>query len=136
MDAYAARFSGVDADDVKDYVLQLGGMPTGDNVDPAEVGRAFERLFGLFFVQEGESLRVDDRLIQARFEELQKYAEAAEATSAASADEHNKAVDEALKDKSPPATPAGKSPGPTPPDELEDAEDLNEVIHGLLGYND
>lgn len=136
VDYIAAQYSGVDADAVKDYVLSLGGMPEGDNVDPAEVGRAFERMFALFFVQDGEGgLAVDDRLIQSRFKELQSAAELREQREANAAEDHNKAVDAALSDKTPPATRGGKAPAPAAVDPLDDdAEDLNEVIHGLLGY--
>jgi hypothetical protein len=134
VDAMAEKFEGVDKDDVKEYILTLGGMPSGDNVDPAAAAAAFERMFSLFFVQDGDQLKVDTRLIEQRFNELSEYGSLKKSASKADVDDHNKTVDAQLKDTAPRSTPEGNSPAPTSMKDTDEAENVNEVIRSILGY--
>ena len=130
----AKEFEGVDADEVRDYVLQLGRVPVGDNVDAEAVKQGFGRIFSLMFVQdESGNYDLDDTLLRSRYEQLSTAAATAATASDDAASEHNAEVDAKLKDSAPPATEGGKSPAPES-EKLEPAKNLDEVIHGLLGY--
>ena len=134
VDEIAKGFEGVEADEVRDYVLKLGRVPVGDNVDPNEVVSGFGRLFTLMFVEgEDGNYALDETLIRNRFEQLSTAAATAASSTDEDADEHNAEVDAKLKDAGPPASKGGDAPAPGK-EKLEPAKDLNEVIHGLLGY--
>ena len=132
----AKEYEGVDADKVREYVLNLGRVPVGDNVDPAEVKDAFGRLFSLMFVQdESGSYDLDETLIRSRYEQLASAHKAAASSSSSEADEHNKSVDAKLADSAPPASKGGSGAGPER-ESLPKADSLNSVIHDLMGYGD
>jgi len=136
VDQIAKEYEGVDADAVKDFVLKLGRVPSGENVDPNAVVDAFGRLYTLMFVEDNDGLDIDESLIRGHFESLKAVGASSAQAEAAEADDHNAQVDAKLKDTpAAPATPAGDAPAPTR-GVVEDAKDVNEVIHGLLGYND
>jgi hypothetical protein len=135
VDQMAKDFAGVDPDEVKSYILSLGGMPDVENPDKRDVAKAFERMFSLFFVQDGDAVRLEDRLIKARFKELHANVEAAKTAKESDAAAHNAEVDTKLKDDAPRTTPEGKAPAPAPVSiDDGDEKDVNEVIRGLLGY--
>jgi len=136
VDEIAKGFEGVDAEEVRSYVLSLGRVPTGENADPEEVRAAFGRLFSLFYVQDRESgnYDLDDKLIRSRFEQLAAATTTAAATKDQTATEHNAEVDAKLKDTAPPAS-HGKGDAPAPErDRMPEAKNLDSVIHDLLGY--
>jgi hypothetical protein len=136
VDRIAAQYEGVDADAVKDYVMKLGRVPMEADADPNAVVDAFGRLYTLFFVEDNDGIGIDGTLIQNHFESLKSSLSADAAEAAAQAEDHNAQVDAQLKDTpAAPATPAGDAPAPVI-EELGEAKDVNEVIHGLLGYND
>jgi hypothetical protein len=137
VDSIAERpeFDGVDADEVKDYVLKLGRVPTGEDVDPNEVVDAFGRLYNLMFVQDEDGIDIDTTLIEGQFSLLKGKLDAQAAADAAAAEEHNREVDEQLKDAPPPATPEGDAPAPAVEEIDGDETDVNEIIQGLLGQN-
>jgi hypothetical protein len=135
VDEIAKGFDGVDADEVRSYVLSVGRVPTGEDADPDEVRAAFGRLFSLFYVQDAESGNYDlnDTLIRSRFEQLAASRQTAAATQNKQASAHNAEVDAKLKDTAPPATAGGDAPAPTRK-APEEANSLDSVIHDLLGY--
>jgi hypothetical protein len=133
VDELAAKYEGVDPDDVKDYVLKLGRVPMHEGADPQEVVTAFGRLYNLFFVEDGDGLKLDPTIIQTQYENLSRVATSALSEERAKQDEHNAEVDAQLKDTPPPAVPHGSGPGPAKDKERE-YTDVNEVIRDLQGY--
>lgn len=133
VDNLAAKYEGVDPDDVKDYVLKLGRVPTTEGADPEEVVNAFGRLYNLFFVQDENGLHLDPTIIQTQYENLSRAATSALSEERAKQEEHNAEVDAQLKDAPPPKLPHGSGPGPVKERERE-YTDVNEVIRDLQGY--
>ena len=140
VDELASQYKGVDPEDVKEYVLSLGGIPTGDGADPTEVVDGFTKLFNLMFIHDSEKglTSLDDSLIKNHFELLAKGRAAAAVASETDADDHNRQVDEQLKDSSPvPATKKGSKDAPGPgPESLDDGLTIGQRIARLRGIDD
>lgn len=135
VDTVAAQFPGVDKDEVARYVLDLGGMPRGENPAPKDVVAAFSRLRTLFFVQTGDGEQIDSKLIRDRFDTLSAGPAAEEARKAAEAKTHNDQVDAELRNERdrPPAAPAGGSPGVTEKEEKQPANfsaAMDDLLYG------
>ena len=135
----ASEYEGVDDDVVRDYVLSLGGVPTGEGADPAEVGAGFEKLFNLMFLHDSDSgqTSLDETLIRNHFELLSRSQSVAKSTADAEADEHNRQVDEQLNDQSSaPSTGGGSKDGPGPdPEPLQDDLSIGQRIARLRGID-
>jgi hypothetical protein len=134
VDIIAENYDGVDADAVRDYVLDLGGVPRVENPDPEEVVTAFGRLYSLMFAEENGKLYVKPELIQGHFELLKGKQDRSAAQSEADADEHNATVDAQLNDDSPPATPKGDGPAPIDETVGDEDTDVRDVIRRLYGH--
>ena len=139
VDEVAADFEGVDADQVRDYVLSLGKVPTKEGADVNELVDGFTRLYNLMFLHDEESgqTSLDDTLIRNHFDLLSRSAAVSNATADAEADEHNRQVDEQLKDPSSAPSTSGSSkdaPGPTP-EPIDDGLTLQQRMSRLRGID-
>lgn len=112
VDQVAEHYPDVDPNEVKQYLVELSGLPDKDELTLAEQQAAVSTLWNLFYVQNEETgeLSVRPQLIVSHFERL-KAAAGVDAPDREAVEEHNKQVDEKLKDdKAPPKTPEGKTP--------------------------
>lgn len=136
VDELAKQYEGVDADEVKAYVLKLGRVPTEEGADPEEVITGFGRLYNTFFVEDAEGgISVDPSIIETKFQVLSRAQAEKAAADAKAAEEHNRQVEDKLKDSAPPTTKGGNPPAPVPEKQREYATS-DEVIRDLLGHDD
>jgi len=120
IDQIGQEFSDVDADDVAEYVMELGGVPY-DQQEPAfqDVFAGVQRLYKMFFINDGEQVSLDTRMIRKEFERQQKLAAVEQKRQDSEADRHNERVEAELErqgqdDDEITATPEGDSPGQKP----------------------
>lgn len=112
VDVVAQEFEGVDKAEVERYVMKdLAVLP--DNPDAEQSVAAMKRLYDMMFVMDGDDLAINPTLIRSKFKELAADLDNSGVTDK-EAQEHNKAVDEQLKDDDgPPATKGGDGVAPT-----------------------
>lgn len=106
----AEQFPGIDAAQVEDYLMELGGF--NREADPQATAAGFGRLYNLLFVNTNEGVKIDAKLIRDRFEFLSATSKSKEQREQDDADTHNAEVDAELKREqdAPPATPTGGAP--------------------------
>jgi hypothetical protein len=130
VDHFAKQYPDEDANEVRHYVLSLGGIH--EKSTPAEVIEGFGNLQRLFFKNTNEGVRIDGKFIVDRFDSQKTIRTLRTTRTTADADKHNAEVDAALKQELEvsPATPTGASPAAAAPKQKQH-DDLASILEDL-----
>lgn len=129
------EFPEVDTEGVAEYVMDLVDLPYDvEEPDPDQVFAGVERLYKMFFVNDGEEVGIDPRLIRKEFERRQRMATRDARAEEEEAEEHNREVDQQLEDDDDDitSTPEGDAPGQEP-ERIERPKSYREALDRITG---